>query len=182
MGVSGDFAALRELRDRLGDDRIRAMVPELAKRIGAAAVKQLADEFVQGRDPYGAAWKETQRGNKPLRRTGRMALSVTAQATGPNVKVTVGTTYAVYHQDGTRAHERKGAAVPVDRRGRFVSKSKLSPKARRQAIKIIRAHKAGGIPRRQMLPTASTGGVGPIWGAAFREEERAVVTRVLRGR
>lgn len=182
MSVSGDFGQLRALQARTSEARLRAIAPELAKRLGAASLKLLADEFRQGRDPYGAAWLATQRGNPPLRRSGRMAGSVSAQPNGPTVKVTIGTTYAAYHQDGTRAHARKGGAIPVNRRGRFVSKRKLSAKAASQSVKIFGAYTHGGIPKRQMLPEAQTGGLGPVWSAAFRDEERAVVLRLVGGR
>lgn len=178
MGVSGDFGPLRELQARAAA-AVTGLAPELAARFGGASLKLLADEFRHGRDPYGAAWLATQKGNPPLRRTARMAGSVTSQPNGDTIKVTIGATYASYHQKGTRAHARKGGVIPADRRGRFVSKRKLSPKAARQAVKIFGAYTHGGLPRRQMLPEADTGGLGPVWSAAFREEERVVVMRVF---
>lgn len=182
MGVSGDFGGLRALQARTSEAQLRALAPEVAKRLGAVSIKLLADEFRQGRDPYGAAWLATQRGNPPLRRSGRMAGSVTAQPNGPTVKVTIGTTYARYHQDGTGPHPRKGGAIPVNRRGRFASKRKLSQKATSQGVRVFGAYTHGGIPRRQMLPTQSTGGLGPVWSAAFRDEERGVVLRIFGAR
>lgn len=179
MGVSGDYDALHVLQERTSEARMRQMAPELAKQLGGAAIKLLADEFKQGRDPYGVAWLKTRKGNPPLRRSGRMAGSATTQPNGPSVKITIGTTYASYHQDGTRAHARKGGAIPVNKRGRFVSKRKLNEKAARQGVRIFGAYTNGGIPRRQMLPEQSTGGLGPVWSAAFRVEEREVVLRLF---
>lgn len=188
MGVSGDFGALRGLQFQTSEPQLRALAPTLAKQLGAAAIKLLADEFKQGRDPYGAAWLKTKRGNPPLRRSGRMAGSVTAQPNGDTVKVTIGTTYAVYHQDGTRAHPRKGGAIPVNKRGRFQSKGKLARREAsvrggvKQRVRIFGAYTNGGIPRRQMLPEESTGGLGPVWSAAFLAEERVVIVNAFGGR
>lgn len=179
MGVSGDFGPLSDWQRRMSAQRMRALAPDLAKRIGAASLKLVADEFRSGRDPYGAAWLATKKGNPPLRRTGRMAGSATAQANGPTVKVTIGTTYAKYHQDGTRVHARKGGAIPVNRRGWFVSKRKLNEKAASQGVKVFGSYTHGGIPKRQMLPEAATGGLGPVWAAAFRNEERDLVMQVF---
>lgn len=177
MPVSGDFAALRSLRNRLSEASVRAILPVAAQRMGAAGVKLLADEFVQGRDPYGNKWAPTVKGNKPLRRSGRMAASVTSQPNGATVKITIGTNYAIYHQEGVDAHRRKGGTIRQTARGRFAKKG-----AKNVYLSRFKAFKHGGIPRRQMLPAAWSGGLGPTWSASFRTEERAVVKKALLGR
>lgn len=183
MPVSGDFAALRSLRGRLSEESIRGILPKAAQRMSATSLKLLADEFRAGRDPYGRPWAPTKRGNPPLRWTGRMAGSPTGQADGPNVKVTIGVNYAIYAQDGTKRHERKGGAIPQSRHGRFQSKKKASQaRARSQRVAIFGDYTHGGSPRRQMLPQAETGGLGPTWYAAFIRDEREAVTKALGGR
>ncbi len=182
MGVSGDYAALHGLQARTSEAAFRALAPALAKRLRAASLKLLADEFKQGRDPYGAAWLATKRGNPPLRKSGRMAGSVTAQPNGAEVKVTIGTTYAVYHQKGARMAARSNVRGQTlwhnPKTGKLVSK--------RTKLKLVHETKAKRatfgdrtLPRRQMLPESSTGGLGSIWSAAFRIEERAVVMAAM---
>ena len=183
MPVTGDFAALKRLMDRVGPPGVRALTPRVAQRMAATADKLLGDEFHQSRDPYGNPWQPlAYRRGKPLEKTGRMSRSRTAQADGATVKVTIWTTYAIYHQKGTQPHQRAGGAIPQSRRGRFISKRKAAQaKASSQKVAIFGAYQHGGIPRRQMLPEASTGGLGPIWSAAFEKDANDVVREALGG-
>lgn len=183
MPVTGDFSALRRLADRLGSDGIRRdVLPQIAQRMATTAVKLLGDEFHYSRDPYGNAWAPlTSRQGKPLEKTGRMMRSRTAQAEGTDVKVTITANYAVFHQDGTAAHARRGGAIPQNKRGRFVSKRKAAvAKARAQKVAVFGAYQHGGIPRRQMLPDAA-GGLGPIWSVALQKDADDVIRKALGG-
>lgn len=130
------------------------LLPKLAKRIGAAFVKQVGDEFRESRDPYGNAWAPVQRNrlrdrrararrasagkppkaDKPLIDTGRLRGSVVARSEGDEVRVALPVSYASYHQYGTRT-----------------------------------------IKRRQILPESDTGGLGARWSAAASKEAIAVL-------
>lgn len=143
----------------------RGMQDALAKRIGAAAIKQLADQFKQSRDPYGNPWAPVNRmrkrdteakarrsasgrflpADKPLVDTGRLRGAATAKAanasSGSVVRIVIPVEYASYHQSGT-----------------------------------------GRMPRRQMIPEGSTGGLGPIWGKAFEREAERLLRETMEGR
>ena len=186
MAVSGDLRALSRLAERVAPERIRATVlPKVAQRMAATAVELLGDEFDKSRDPYGNAWQPLKyRKGKPLLKTARMARSRTAQASGPNVKVTITAGYAKYHQDGATVPARsniRGRTLWHDpRTGRLVK--------RRTRLKLVVETKAKPatfgefkIPRRQMLPDPSTGGLGPIWSAALRKDADDVLRKALGG-
>lgn len=117
MGISGDFSALAKLTDRISEAKIRGLLPKVAQRIGAAAVKQISDEFRESRDPYGQPWKplksprgrqgKKKRSDKPLIDTGRLRASFRAQPDGATVRVSTDVDYAEFHQDGTSRIPRR---------------------------------------------------------------------------
>lgn len=149
---------LRDLQQRLKDAARGKFIPELGRRVAAALMKEVADEFRHSRNPYGKPWAplarerarnlranrrraakgKPPRRSKPLIDTGRMRGSVIARAVGSEVRVSIPVDYASYHQYGTRT-----------------------------------------IPQRQMLPEASTGGLGPRWTLAIRKETEAVLQKQL---
>lgn len=174
MGVTvKNVSAFKDLQRRLtAVTRSSAMTDELGKRVGAALVKQVADEFRESRDPYGKPWAPLKterarnvkanaraakkgkppRAGKPLIDTGRMRASVTALVSGGDVRVVIPTKYASYHQDGV-SHR-----VPSARAGEKI------------------------IPRRQMLPEADTGGLGDRWTLAVNKEAMAVLQKHFGGK
>lgn len=165
MGVIIPVAALDDLRQRVLSIGRRENLEQLARRLGATAIKLLADEFRLGRDPYGQPWAPVYRrrrrdrrsrarrlaagqavkADKPLVDTGRLRAAATAasavQSRGSIVRVVIPVSYARYHQSGTRH-----------------------------------------ITRRQIIPEARTGGLGPIWGRAFNAEAKAFLRQLLKGR
>ncbi len=183
MAVAGDFGALRRMIQKVSPENTRAMMPRVAQRVAATADKLVGDEFAQSRDPYGNPWEPLKyRRGQPLLKTARMARSRSAQWSGSGVVVTIGAGYAKYHQDGTKPHARAGAAIPQSRRGKFVSKRKASvTKGRVQKVAVFGAYEHGGIPRRQMLPALSTGGLGPVWYAAIAKDSRDVMRATFGG-
>jgi hypothetical protein len=150
--VRGDWGALADLQQRIREVTNPRFREEVAHRLAGTAIKMLADEFRQSRDPYGNPWKPVfrnrardrrargrraaagrpARSDKPLIDTGRLRAAATASgvdtSSGSTVRISIPVEYASYHQDGTR-------------------------------------HMA----RRQIVPDAA-GGLGPIWGDAFRKE------------
>jgi len=162
---------------------VRAVMSRAAQRMGATAMKLVADEFRASKDPYGNPWAPLKRRKgKPLIDTGRMRSAVVAQPSGTTIRIVIGTNYAAYHQHGARAHGRRGGAIPQNRRGEFMSKRKAAiAGGRRQKVAIFGPYTHTGIPRRQMLPEVETGGLGPVWYAAFRRDIDDVVTKALKG-
>lgn len=155
--VKSSFAALEGLQRRVGELVGPRFREELAMRLAGTAVKLLADEFNESRDPYGQPWKPVyrrrrrdrmararrasrglpQRADKPLVDTGRLRASAVARPSGTTVRVLLPVEYASYHQDGT-------------------------------------PH----IARRQIVPDAA-GGMGAIWSEAFRKEIERKVTETM---
>jgi phage gpG-like protein len=150
--VVRNFEAFEQFRSQIAS--LPYLLPKLATRIGAAFVKQVADEFRESRDPYDKPWAPVVRNrrkdvrararrakagkppksDKPLIDTGRLRASVVARTEGGVVRVALPVEYASYHQYGTRR-----------------------------------------IQRRQILPENNTGGLGPRWSAAAYDEAVAVL-------
>lgn len=159
MAISGDFDALRGLRARMELAQVRQIMTQAAQRMGGTAMKLLADEFRGSKDPYGNSWRPLAwRSGKPLLDTGRMRSAVAVQPSGTSISITIGANYAAYHQQGAKTRRRRPGAKGKSRA------------------------RVGSLPRRQMLPDAATGGLGPIWYAAFRRDVDAVVIKALTGR
>jgi len=159
VALAGDFSALRDLRARTTPTQMQKLTAIAAQRMGATAMKLVADEFRGSMDPYGRPWLPLAwRKGKPLLDTGRMRSATVVAANGPTIQITIGTTYAKYHQDGARTRKPN-----PDRRGRI----------RKSSARV------GSIPRRQMLPEESTGGLGFTWYRAFSRDVKAVVAKAL---
>lgn len=161
MSVTGNFKGLRQLMARV-DAVVRGGVPGLANRLGATAVKLLAYEFRFSRDPYGDNWAPVLRS----RRRDRMARA-RRRAQGRPVK----------------------ADKPLVDTGRLRAAATVSS-ANRSGGKTVRViipveyasyHQNGTrrIRRRQIVPSDSTGGLGPIWSAALKKEAAKVLRERL---
>jgi phage gpG-like protein len=149
--LRGDFGALEDLQRRIREVSSSRFRQELAHRLAGTAIKLLADEFRQSRDPYGNPWKpvnrnrardrrarsrraasgRAKRGDLPLIDSGRLRAAATSAAadlsTGDLVRISIPVDYASYHQYGTRR-----------------------------------------MAKRQIIPDANK--LGPIWSDAFRKE------------
>jgi phage gpG-like protein len=163
MALRGDFRALASLRERVALLTRSGFRRELAEVLGATAMKQVADEFRESRDPYGRPWKGLAlRQGQPLRDTGRMANSVNFQASDAGFRLSIPVAYAPTHQDGATILPRHGRALRFRTRdGRFFTLAKVT------------------IPRRQMVPARDTGGLGSIWAEAFDREAGNLLRRTL---
>lgn len=184
--------SLPELRDRIAGLRDAAFRARLAQNLGEEARTQVANGFREERDPYGNAWDPLKyRTGKILQKSGRMRAAVAVQQTTNGFRADIPVKYAPPHQYGAlvKAHRRAGGILVQDARGRFVSKAKLARQLKRGNARGISTrrfhafdHGGGAIPRRQMLPEKDTGGLGPIWSAAFREVADDVIAKHMAGR
>lgn len=137
---------------------------EAGKRVGAALLKVVSDEFRNSRGPYGVEWKPVFRRrrrdrnarirrylrqsklglpleaktDKPLIDTGRLRASTGVSVSGGQVRVFLTANYASYHQEGTRH-----------------------------------------IARRQILPDAE--GLGPTWREAIEKAAKGAVRDHFKG-
>jgi len=155
----------------------------MARVLAEEARTQTSDGFQQQRDPYGKAWQPLKhRRGMILQDTGRMAAAVATSATSFGFRIDIPVKYAAPHQYGARAHARRGGAIPQNRRGQFMSKRRAGEtRGRRQKVAIFSAYTHGGIPQRQMIPMTSTGGLGPIWTAAFNRTATKLLDQHFKG-
>lgn len=167
--VSGP--TLVDLRRRMEAVQAAQFRVALAQNLGEEARTQVANGFRGERDPYGQPWAPLKRRKgKILRDTGRMAASVAVSQVGAGFQLEITADYAPNHQYGTKPHKVAARAAKQNARGRFVKKSRTGYLLR------IKEHENPGIPQRQMVPMAQTGGLGPIWAGAFDK----VTTKMLR--
>ncbi len=185
MPVTGDFAFARKLADKIA--ALPELQPQIARVAGAAAMKQLNDEFNKSRNPYGIAWKplshpSKRRGGssaKPLVDRGILKNSYSAQPTSDGFEVSTRTEYAAAHQYGAQIapHTRLNRALVFDKHGRFANTRTKAGRAKIVSAWMGHATYANGItvPRRQMVPEPDTGGMGDLWGTAVNKASDFVV-------
>lgn len=168
-GITGDFAGLADLIDRIG----HLATPEFRREVSAVlaeeALTQIALGFRQGVDPDGVPWKPSRRaslqGGQTLRDTGRLANSWSRGQADLEVRpdgFTIGTNvrYARIHQFG-------GDIRPVRARAlRFQTAD--GQWHTRQRVRI---------PQRAMVPTG--GALPPRWDRAFRREAEEIIREGL---
>jgi phage gpG-like protein len=131
---------------------------DMSAATGAAAHKKLIDGFVKQQDPYGNPWPPLRiRRGQALRDTARMQNSFSSQPTPRGFSLASSVQYVRTHQRGAVIVPRAGTTLKFRAGGRFYTL--------RRAV----------IPKRQMVPEANTGGVGPIWGEAINREADAVM-------
>jgi hypothetical protein len=141
--------ALEELTGKVRYLQGAGFRSELSQVLAAEGLHQLEDGFLRERDPYGKPWPRfsphyrRRRGDmaraKLLRRTGRMYNSRAAEPTSHGFRLSITAAYALAHQKGALIKDRHGHGRPII------------------------------LPRRQMVPEKETGGLGPIWLAAFNK-------------
>lgn len=135
----------------------------MSQAMGAASLKLLADEFQTERDPYGRPWAPLKlRNGKILSATGRLRNSASlGLQPGGGFSISLTAAYAATHQYGATIRPRRARMLAWKVRGS--GKSYF-------AKEVV-------IPKRQMIPEASTGGYGPIWAAALGRAGTAYVSR-----
>ena len=133
----GEFRALQKRLEALADPKF---VDALTKRMGAAAIKQMDDQYRESRDPYGKPWAPVNRtrakdrkakasrarrglpfkADQPLVDSGRMKAASIAETSnksgGSTVRVSIPVEYASYHQEGTK-HIKQRQIVPDEAGG-----------------------------------------------------------------
>jgi phage gpG-like protein len=181
MRVSGDFAKLAKLRQRIADVTAAGFRRELGVELGAATVKLVADGFIGERDPYGVPWEDLKyRDGKILRKSGAMAASVNAQPTTEGFRLSIPKAYAPVHQYGARIapHSRiKRQLLRRSATGAFARRGAKSYELQLAA----RATFANGItiPARPMLPERARG-LPPRWIEVYSRDAADLLKRKLR--
>jgi phage gpG-like protein len=158
-------AQLRDMVKSVGGSSFHG---ELTAAMAATAHRELLRGFQLSRDPYGKAWAPVDRfqflkggrqgparRGKPLIVTGELRASAVVAPTSDGLTIGLASDHAAPHQFGTKGRKRKASA--------------------RRARKAAAAG-AGGIRRRQMIPTAEDGGLG-LWKAPLDETAKKVMKR-----
>jgi phage gpG-like protein len=158
MGLTGDFRRLDALRKNVAKIAAAGFRREIGAALGGTAMKMVADGFRGERDPYGVSWEGLKlRSGKILQNTGRMRASANTQPTANGFRLSIPVRYAVTHQKGMTIVPKTARALAFRGPGGMIFAQKVK------------------IPKRQMVPEASTGGLGPIWLAAFERTANALV-------
>ncbi len=184
MGVTKTSTiGLTDLRKRMAGIASPEFKRRMSANLAEEARTQTSNGFHKQRDPYGKKWAPLKsRDGMILQDTGRMAASVSTVSTERGFRIDIPVTYAAPHQYGAKAHARRGGAIPQGKRGRFISRRKAAAsKTKAQRVAVFGAYTHGGIPQRQMIPMASTGGLGPIWTRAFNETAKGLLDSHARG-
>lgn len=109
-GVSGDFAGLRELRQRL------ASLPEVnaavARRAAGAVTASFQASFDARMSPYGNPWRAGKRGPVTLHKSGRLRSGIQFVPVGTRLRCALGAPYARY-QIFRGILPRGGAPLPA---------------------------------------------------------------------
>lgn len=175
-------AALRHLRDRIGD-----LTPAM-RAIGGALQTDVDFGFRAGRDPWGFPWEPLSAltlarrrrgrgvgGNSALRDTGILANSFNVRASSKEVSIGTATKYAGTHQFGAA----KGSFGVKTSTHQVRDHSRKGRPVRAHSRTITQALPWGNIPRRAMLPITADGNAElPV---AWREEILEILTRHLYG-
>lgn len=155
-----DLAAFRDAQRRLDAVAHGEFKNELGRRVSVAFRKEVADEFRESRDPYGNAWKPVFRNRKRDRRARarREAKGLVIRADKPLIDTGRLRASVIARAVGTDVR----VSLPVE----YASYHQRGTRT---------------IARRQILPDAETGGLGPRWTLALNREVVAVLKKALPG-
>lgn len=186
MGVTQKTAlGLPDLRKRMAGIAAPAFKLRMSQNLAEEARTQTSNGFQKQRDPYGKKWAPLKyRKGDILQLTGRMAASVATVAHTKGFRIDIPVTYAGPHQYGAKIAARSNVRAQV-LRGNYTKRGRFRFAKKGKAALLVRAKRASfgevTIPQRQMLPMASTGGLGPIWTRAFNEASRTLLDAYARG-
>ncbi len=171
MGVRVNVAALADVKRRVDALANRAHVEEaMARGLGAAAIKLIADGFRNSVDPYGKPWKKVFRRGRRHVAARRRAFMRFSKGGGSAAGLTLKADKPLIDTGRLRAAATaKAASQPSGAQIRIVI-----------PVEYASYHQTGTkhIARRQIVPDASTGGLGPIWTKALERTARQVLSEV----
>lgn len=183
MGVTEtNPGALAELTRKVRYLDGQGFKTELSQVLSVEALHQVEEGFMGERDPYGRPWAPLKHGRgrgsraaaRLLRDSGRMYNSRAVMPTAGGFRLSLTAAYAAVHQYGATIPPRLHTNWHNPRTGAFVG--------RNTKLKLVHVIKSIGfkptvIPRRQMVPEKDTGGLGPIWLAAFNQVADSLMRR-----
>ena len=163
--VAKDPQAMPRLQRAVKALAAAGLTDALAKRLGATALKLLSDQFKRSVNPYGETWAPVFRDRKKDRRARARRAKAGKPVLADRPLVDTGRLRAA--ATGKASNDSSKAVVRV-----------VIP------VEYASYHQSGTrfVKRRQMVPEASTGGLGPIWSKAFeREAEKLILERMKKG-
>lgn len=104
MPLTGDFGKLQKLIGAFEKAAGKDFARSLALNLAAETISLVQREFRSQSDPYGDAWAPLKaRAGMILSDTGHLRNSVAiAAATGSQIRIAIGASYAPFHQKGTK--------------------------------------------------------------------------------
>lgn len=177
MGITGDFAKLGKLVDRIGGVASGEWMKNvLHKQFAREARTQVQLGFRQSRDPYGVPWEHTEWSSpKPLRKSGMLGNSFTSEPTDAGFVVGTSKIYARSHQEGLTIKAKPGKVLAWKKNGgkavgftigQRTLKSGKVKSAKGAAIYDWAFAKSVTLRKRMMVPEDSW---GRIWAEAMRK-------------
>lgn len=150
--VVKNLKAFEEFRSRITE--LPYLVPRLANRLGVALVKEVGNQFRESRDPYGNAWAPVVRDRRRDRRARarRAKKGLAAKADKPLIDTGRMRASVTFRVEGDSVR----VAIPVE----YASYHQYGTRT---------------IQRRQILPEANTGGLGPRWSMIAARESAALL-------
>ncbi len=198
MPVKGDFAKLHALAGQfaqlgVADSEVRM---KISQRLGAAAMKQLNDEFRQERDPYGKAWAPLSSTNRRIAAHAEKLSKAEAslgRAQKFSAKLRANTSYAGTNVASIREEKatarvdklRKKHPLILQDTGRMRNSFSAQPTSTGfqvvTSVDYAKYHQYGTkhMPRRQLIPETNTGGLGPLWGSALETEATTIIQQLF---
>lgn len=182
-GVSGGTDQLRGLRERLQRLGNGEIVRRGRSRLAAVALAETQQGFIESRAPDGTHWKPSNGfGGQTMEDTRRLRNSFSARPTASGFELGSNVKYAAQRQYGGTIRAKNGKylrfKVPVsvkiasNRGGRWRRMNSGRKGISTQFVMVKEVTQTA----RPMVPE---GQLGPIWGAAFREESQAIMEELL---
>ena len=151
MAVTGDFMMLAQLRQRLARMGTGEVLRVLGSRLATETQEQMLRGFREQRDPYGRKWAP----RKPPPAWAVRAFGL------------VDDHHPILDKTGQMID---GGRSRFDGRRILVTLKSPAPFHQSGTIKMV---------RRQMLPTADMGGLGPIWTAGYVKVSGEVLKKFI---
>lgn len=144
--------------ESIGNPQLRA---QLSQRMSRTALRLIRESIDTSTDCYGGKMPmRIDDGAQPLQ---GLRGAFTASFSADGMRIGTSKWYAIVHQRGMKIRTRQAPYLRFRLpSGKWVATEEVT------------------IPRRQLVPSASTGGLGPVWGTALRADADAVMAEYLR--
>lgn len=163
--LTGDFAKLREaLRE------LRLSPMEEHRRLVSVDLLQLVDSgFTSKSMPYGQTWQPSKSNGNTLEKSGALRSRIKVRRSGPEITITSGARYGLYHQ---------GGALLRGRKQKFLFSGPVREGGRHRARRLKQTgSERGMLPQRAFLPGST---MPPRWGSRISTTCNVVMKKHFR--